>query len=67
MPTNPLLKAVKGGKEKSPLDPQECCDWANDRLNEDIANLGLRWVVTGNKERPIALTQYQALSSTGGR
>lgn len=55
--------------QKSPLDPQECCDWANDRISESAANLGLRWVVTGNKDRPIELIQYQALisSSTGGR
>jgi hypothetical protein len=52
MTTNRL---ASGKGEKSPLDPQECCDWANDRLHPEAAKLGLRWVVTGNPEKPIAL------------
>jgi hypothetical protein len=51
---NRLAKAT-GGKQRSPTDPQECCDWANDRLHPDAADVGLHWVVTGNKDKPIAL------------
>jgi hypothetical protein len=52
MTTNRLAKSESG---RSPTDPRECCDWANDRLHPDAANTGLRWYTTGNKDRPIAL------------
>jgi hypothetical protein len=51
---NPLKGVVAA--TKSPLDPQECCDWANNRLHPDAARLGLRWVVTGDPKQPIKLT-----------
>lgn len=49
MTTNRLAKSSKG--ERSPTDPQECCDRANARLNDPER----MWIVTGNKDRPIEL------------
>lgn len=46
-------------REKSPTDPQECCDWANSRLHPDAVEAGLHWVVTGNPDpaKSIALVK----------
>ncbi len=58
MSINPLGDAAKGKGEKSPTDPQECCDWANARMHPDAARLGYRWVVTGNQGKPIELRRF---------
>lgn len=50
-------QAATGKKEKSPLDPQECCDWASMRLHPDARSAGLEWVATGNPDKPIALVK----------
>lgn len=55
MTTNPLLEGKSRKGEKSPSDPHECCVWANDRMSGELAQLGYKWAVTGNKDRPIAL------------
>ena len=57
-------ESAKGKKEKSPLDPQECCDWANMRLHPDARNAGLEWVVTGNRDKPIALVKATGFART---
>lgn len=65
MSTNPIkAKTGDGKKEKSPLDPQECCDWANMRLHQDARNAGLEWVVTGNRDKPIALVKATGFART---
>lgn len=52
MAANPLIERAPRGKgEKSPADPQECCDWANARLCDPDRE----WIVTGNKDKPIEL------------
>ena len=38
---------------KSPTDPQECCDWANARL--DGYPDEREWIVTGREDQPIEL------------
>jgi hypothetical protein len=55
MTTNRLKASAPNGKERSPHDPHECCDWANGRMHPDARNLGFEWVVTGDKQQPIAL------------
>lgn len=52
MTTNRLKS---GNGELSPTDPQECCDWANERLHPKAAEQGLRWYVTGIRHKPIEL------------
>jgi hypothetical protein len=50
--TNRLVDTTRTKRgEKSPTDPQECCDWANARLCDPDRE----WIVTGNKDTPIAL------------
>lgn len=51
MTTNRLAKTENARGVKSPTDPQECCDWANARMDTSERE----WIVTGNKDRPIAL------------
>jgi hypothetical protein len=59
MAANPLIeRAPKGKGEKSPTDPQECCDWANERLHPKAVEANLRWIVTGDKDKPIALRKF---------
>lgn len=53
MTTNRLATPIREGS--SPIDPQECCDWANARRHVDAVNLGLFWRVTGNPAKPIEL------------
>lgn len=60
MTTNRLARSENARGEKSPLDPQECCDWANDRLHVKAIEAGLRWVVTGNRHKPIELRKFVA-------
>lgn len=55
--TNPL-KMVATGPNRSPEDPQSCCDWANSRLHPSACEVGLHWVVTGNPDKPIALQRF---------
>lgn len=50
MTANPL-RVVGTATAKSPLDPQECCDWANARMDTSERE----WIVTGNKDKPIEL------------
>jgi hypothetical protein len=52
MAKNPL--AIVGTENKSPSDPQECCDWANERLRA-AGDFDREWIVTGNKDKPIEL------------
>lgn len=56
MTTNRLAKNIPS-VGKSPTDPQECCDWANERLHPKAAEAGLAWYVTGNHDKPIELRQ----------
>ena len=58
MTTNPLAKAANAST-KSPTDPQECCDWANDRLHVKAIEAGLEWRVTGDPAKPIALVKVR--------
>lgn len=53
MAKNPL--AIVGTENKSPSDPQECCDWANARLSGYPEER--EWVVTGDKNLPIKLVR----------
>lgn len=50
MPINRLARA----DERSPTDPQECCDWANARL-EAQGDTDRKWVVTHDPASPIKL------------
>jgi hypothetical protein len=52
--------------EKSPTDPQECCDWANARL-EAAGDDDRRWFVTSNKDRPIELRRAKLLRLSSDR
>jgi hypothetical protein len=54
MANNPITTGKPKRGEMSPEDPQECCDWANARL-EAAGDDDRRWFVTGNKDRPIEL------------
>ena len=56
--TNPL-RAVATESHRSPTDPQECCDWANDRLHVKAIEAGLEWRVTGDPAKPIALVKVR--------
>jgi hypothetical protein len=51
MATNPITAGKPQRGAKSPESPQECCDWANARMDTSERE----WIVTGNKDRPIAL------------
>lgn len=51
MAKNPL--AIVGTDNKSPEDPQRCCDWANARLKGYPDER--EWIVTGNKDKPIEM------------
>lgn len=57
MPTNPLIAGRDRANERSPTDPQECCDWANARLAISEPSGDRCWVVTGDPAKPIALVR----------
>lgn len=59
MAANPLLNAVAANSNKSPTDPQECCDWANARLHPEAAAQNLHWVTTNDAKKPVALVPYR--------
>ena len=62
MTANPLKAAANSNK--SPTDPQECCDWANSRLHPDAVSASLHWVVTGDPKKPIALVPIPAFTAS---
>lgn len=55
MTANALKQRIATPAERSPTDPQECCDWANARRHADAVSAGLFWRVTGNPAKPIEL------------
>jgi hypothetical protein len=55
MTANALKQRIAAPVGKSPTDPQECCDWANERRHVEAVNAGLFWHVTGNPAKPIEL------------
>lgn len=58
MAANPITAGKPQRGEKSPTDPQECCDWANARLHPKAIECNLHWIVTGNRDKPIALVRF---------
>ena len=59
MASNPITAGKPQRGSASPTDPQECCDWANDRLHVKAIEAGLEWRVTGDRAKPIALVKVR--------
>ena len=59
MATNPITAGKSQRGAASPTDPQECCDWANDRLHVKAIEAGLEGRVTGDPAKPIALVKVR--------
>lgn len=45
--------------ERSPTDPQECCEWANTRLRS-AGDFSREWRTTNDPKRPIILVRTSA-------
>jgi hypothetical protein len=57
MPKAADLRAMisRSRGNRTPKDPQACCDFVNARDAALLERAGLRWVVSGDKDRPVIL------------
>ncbi len=54
---NKLIVERQRTGERSPTDPQACCDWANARMLARDPSDERRWVTTGDPQNPIRLSR----------